>query len=260
MKKYIVMALKPQMISLFLLYWSCLQLGGCVSSGATNKDFADLHFKVGSSHLEKGNFPEALKELLQAESYNTNDPLIYNNLGLAYFMLERYEQSEVYFRKAIALNGTFTDARNNLSRVLVERGKFKESREQIKKVLEDLTYTQPAKVYINLGLSYFREQKYTEAKDAFLKAVNYDRENCLAQSYYGRSLLEMKEAERALQALDKASGYCLKVNFDEPIYFSAIAYYRMGDRTKAQARLETLVHKNSPFKEKAESMLDILRK
>lgn len=254
------MIFKPQMVAIIFIYWCLLQLGGCVTPGASKKDFADLHFKVGSSHLEKGNFPEALKELLQAESYNTNDPLIYNNLGLAYFLLERYEQSETNFRKAIALNGTFTDARNNLSRVLIERGKFKESREQIKKVLEDLTYAQPAKVYINLGLSYFREQKYTESKDAFLKAVNYDRENCLAQSYYGRSLLEMKEAERAIQVLDKASGYCLKANFDEPIYFSAIAYYRMGDRVKAQARLETLVQKNSPLRDKAESMLDILRK
>lgn len=231
-----------------------------MSTGATNKDFADLHFRVGSSHLEKANFPEALKELLQAESYNTNDPLIYNNLGLAYFMLERYEQSEFNFRKAITLDSTFTDARNNLSRVLIERGKYKEAREQIKLVLEDLTYTQPAKVFINLGLSYFREHKYADSKEAFLKAVSYDRENCLAQSYYGRSLLEMKDSERAIQVLDKASGICLKVNFDEPIYFSAIAYYRMGDRIKAQARLETLVQKNSPFKDKAESMLDILRK
>jgi Tfp pilus assembly protein PilF len=233
---------------------------GCISAGATKKDYADLHFRVGSSQLEKGNFPEALKELLQAESYETKEPLIYNNLGLAYFMLERYEQSEVNFRKALALDKTFTDSRNNLSRVLIERGKYKEAREQIKIVLEDLTYTQPGKVFINLGLSYFKEQKYSEAKDAFLKAVSYDRESCLAQNYYGRSLLEMKDSEKAIQALDKASGYCLKVNYDEPIYFSAIAYYRMGDRIKAQARLETLVQKNSPFKDKAESMLDILRK
>ena len=45
-----------------------------------------------------------------------------------------------------------------------------------------------------------------------------------------------------------------------PIYFSAMAYFRMGDRIKAQARLETLIQKNSPYKDKAETMLEILRK
>lgn len=247
-------------ITLALLFFYGFYLSGCVSPGATTKDYADLHFRVGSAHLEKGNFPEALKELLQAESYKTNNPLIYNNLGMTYFMLERYEQSEINFKKAISLNPNFTEGRNNLSRVLVERGKYREAREQIKKVLEDLTYTQPAKVFINLGLSYFKEQKYSESREAFLKAVNYDRENCLAQSYYGRSLLEMKELQRSIQVLDKASAYCLKVNFDEPIYFSAIAYYRMGDSMKARARLEALVQKNSSLKDKAESMLEILRK
>ena len=123
-----------------------------------------------------------------------------------------------------------------------------------------MTYPQPGKAYINYGLSYFREQKYTESREAFLKAISFERENCLAQNYYGRSLLELKELTKAIQTLDKASGYCLKVNFDEPIYFSAMAYFRMGDRIKAQARLETLIQKNSPYKDKAETMLEILRK
>jgi Tfp pilus assembly protein PilF len=215
---------------------------------------------VGTNHLEKANYPDALRELLQAEALDPKEALIQNNLGLAYFMRQRHELSETHLRRAIALDSSFTDAKNNLARVLIEQGKYKEARTYLSEVLEDLTYTQPGKVYVNLGLSYFREQSYAEAKEAFLKSIGYDRENCLAQNYYGRSLLELKESAKAIQALDKAAGYCLKVNFDEPIYFSAIAYYRMGDRLKAQSRLETLVQKNSPYKDKAETMLEILRK
>lgn len=232
---------------------------GCVSSGPSKKDLSFVHFRVGSSHLEKGNFPEALKELLEAEELNSNDPLIFNNLGLVYFMLGRFELSESKLRKAIQLEPKFTDARNNLARVLIERGQFSEARKLLEIVLKDLTYPQPAKVYVNYGLAYFRDQKYLEAKDLFLTAIKYERENCLAQNYYGRSLLELKEGEKAVQALDKAAGFCLVVNFDEPIYYSAIAYYRLGDRIKAQARLETLIQKNSQYKEKAETMLGILK-
>lgn len=233
---------------------------GCVSKGPSNEDLALVHFRVGTSHLEKGNYPDALRDLLQAEALNPKDPLTHNNLGLAYFMRERYELSESHLRNAVALDSAFTDARNNLARVLIERGNYKEARQNLDKVLADLTYPQPGKAYVNLGLSFFREQKYADAKEAFLKAIGYDRENCLAQNYYGRCLLELKESAKAIQALDKAAGFCLKVNFDEPIYFSAIAYYRMGDRLKAQSRLETLVQKNSPYKDKAETMLEILRK
>lgn len=243
-----------------LLLLALVFMIGCASSGPSNEDLAVVHFRVGTSHLEKGNYPEALKDLLQAEALNPKDALIHNNLGLAYFMRERYELAEIQLRKAIALNKDFTDAKNNLARVLVERGKYKESRQLLDEVINDLTYPQPGKAYVNYGLAYFKEEKYGEARDAFLKAINYDRENCLAQNYYGRSLLELKDSAKAVQALDKAAGFCLKVNFDEPIYFGAIAYYRMGDRIKAQSRLETLVQKNSPYKDKAETMLDILRK
>lgn len=233
---------------------------GCASKGPSNEDLAMVHFRVGTSHLEKGNYPDALKDLLHAESLNPKDALIQNNLGLAYFMRERYELSEQHFRKAIALDPNFTDAKNNLARVLIERGLHKEARKQLQGVLEDLTYPQPAKAYVNYGLSFFREEKFVESKEAFLKAIGYDRENCLAQNYYGRSLLELRDSVKAVQVLDRAAGFCLKNNFDEPIYYGAIAYYRLGDKIKAQSRLETLVQKNSPYKDKAETMLEILRK
>lgn len=233
---------------------------GCASSGPSKEDLAKVHFRVGTAHLEKGLVPDALRDLLQAESLNPNDPLTHNNLGLAYFMRERYELSELQLRKAVALDPQFTDAKNNLARVLIERGNYKEARQYLEEVLADLTYPQPGKAYINFGLAYFREEKYSEAKEVFLKALSFERENCLAQNYYGRCLLELKENAKAIQALDKAAGVCLKVNFDEPIYFSAIAFYRMGDKLKAESRLETLVQKNSPYKDKAETMLEILRK
>ncbi|MEY4617339.1 MAG: hypothetical protein RJB66_2299 [Pseudomonadota bacterium] len=243
-----------------LLFLALVFALGCASSGPSKEDLAKVHFRVGTAHLEKGMIPDALKDLLQAESLNPKDPLTHNNLGLAYFLRERYELSEMELRKAIALDNQFTDAKNNLARVLIERGNYKEARQYLEEVLSDLTYPQPGKAHINHGLAFFREEKYPEARESFLKALGFDRENCLAQNYYGRSLLELKENAKAVQALDKAAGVCLKVNFDEPIYFSAIAFYRMGDKLKAESRLETLVQKNSPYKDKAEAMLELLRK
>lgn len=232
---------------------------GCASKGPNNTDLAQVHFRVGTNHLEKGLFPDALKELLEAQDLDPKDALIQNNLGLTYFMRERYELAETHLRRAIQINKQFTDARNNLARVLIEQKKYKEARFYLEIVFEDLTYPQPGKAYINLGLSYFREGNFVAAKEAFLKSIGFDRENCLAQNYYGRSLLELNEHAKAIQAFDQATGYCVKVNFDEPIYYSAIAYYRMGDLIKARSRLESLLEKKSALKDKAESMLGLLR-
>lgn len=243
----------PFLISLFFL------ILGCASNGPSKEDLAQVHFRVGTSYLEKGLFPEALKELLEAQDLNPREALIQNNLGLTYFMRERYELAETHLRRAVQMNGQFTDAKNNLARVLIEQKKYKEARYFLTKVFDDLTYPQPGKAYINLGLSHFREGNFVAAKEAFLKSIGFDRESCLAQNYYGRSLLELNEHSKAIQAFDQATGFCSKMNFDEPIYFSAIAYYRMGDVTKARSRLESLIEKKSVLKDKAESMIELLR-
>jgi Tfp pilus assembly protein PilF len=249
------------MIKIFLILISLLAIVACKSAGdSRNQQKADLHLRLGTNNLERGNYPDALKDLLIAESLAPNEPLTQNNLGLAYFMREKYDQAEIHIRKAIELEPKFTDAKNNLGRVLIEKKKFADAKKYLNEVLEDLTYPMPGKAYINLGLASFGEQAYGEAKEYFLKAINFDRENCLAQNYYARSLLELKEYKKAVTAFDKAEAFCAKQSFDEPSYFSAVNSYRMGDTYKAKLKFEALIEKNSSYREKAEQMLEVLRK
>lgn len=249
------------MIKLLIIITSLLVIASCKSSGdSRTKQKADLHLRLGTNNLERGNYPDALKDLLLAESLAPKDPLIQNNLGLAYFMREKYDQAEFHIRAAIDLEPKFTDAKNNLGRVLIEEKKFTEAKKYLNEVLEDLTYPMLGKAYINLGLAYFGEDGYNDAKDYFLKAINADRENCLAQNYYARSLLELKDYKKAIAGFDRAEAFCAKQSFDEPSYFSAVTSYRMGDPYKAKLKFEAIVEKNSTFREKAEQMLEVLRK
>lgn len=249
------------MIKLLLLCTLISIVSSCASiEDVRTKQKADLHLRLGTNNLERGNYPDALKDLLLAETLAPKDPLVQNNLGLAYFMREKYDQAEIHIRKAIELEPKFTDAKNNLGRVLIEKKKFAEAKKYLNEVLEDLTYPMPGKAYINLGMAYFGEQSYSEAKDYFMKAITYDRENCLAQNFYARTLLELKDFKKALSAFDKAEAFCAKQSFDEPSYFSAVTSYRMGDSYKAKLKFEALVEKNSSYREKAEQMLEVLRK
>lgn len=234
---------------------------GC-ASWKQDKDKGELYLRMGSSLVEEGNYPNALAALLKAQEYDPENPLILNNLGQVYFLRERYELAEKKFRQAISLQSQYTDARNNLARVLIEEGKYQEAEKELHIVLNDLTYPAGDRAYINLGLAKFNQKQYPQAEDAFFKVLKIKSDDCVGSTYYGRSILEQKDYARAAEALDRAIGFCQKNLYDEPHYFSALAYYRLGDRAKSMARFEELIkyYPDGKYREKAKGMLELIRK
>lgn len=249
-------------MSKLLIVLCAVLIAGCASSSKQNEERSDLYLTMATSHIESGNYPFALRDLLSAEQLNPKNPIVQNNLGLVYFLRERYEQSEKHLKKAIELKKDYSEARNNLARLYIEIGRFAEAEAQISVVLDDLTYAAPEKAYINLGLSKFNQKQYPAAVKGFEKALTTQSDSCVANTYRGRSFFEMKDYPRATQALDRAIGFCQKDLYDEPHYYSALAYYRNGDKSKAIARFEELIkyYPNGKFRDKSIGMLDLIRK
>jgi Tfp pilus assembly protein PilF len=247
-----------RIFGIFLL----LLAAACSSISTENEETAKLHLKIGTSHLNNENYPQALTELLTAQELDPANPVIQNNLGLTYFFRERYDLAENHIRKALKLEPKYSDARNNLSRILIERGRYDEAVKEAQTVIQDLTYTSPEKPLINLGMAQFKLLQLAEAKKTFLKALDFQRDNCLANSYYGRTLFEMRDYERAAEALDRAAGFCQRSQYDEPHYYSALSYYQLGQKPKAEARFESLLklYPNGRYTEKAKTMLETIRR
>ena len=243
-----------------ILTAAALSLGGCVSS-QQNKDQADLHMQVGSGHLGKRNYPGAVRELQTAAELDPASPEIQDNLGLAYFFLERYDLAEKALRRAVELSPKFNEARDNLARVLIEEGKYEDALRQLRLVLADLTFNAPDRAWTNMGLVYFRRGDFGQARAKFAEALRLNRENCLAQTLYGRSLLEMGEFQSATESLDNAIKICKGTEFDEPHYFSGLGYLKLGDTGRGLARLEEAV-KLFPYgkhAQRAKSMLQQIK-
>jgi Tfp pilus assembly protein PilF len=246
----------------FTLLLSLFTVVACTSWMARNKEEAVLHLQIGTSSLQNGMYPQALSELLTAEQLDGDNPLIQNNLGLAYYFRERSDLAEIHIRKAISLKNDYTDARNNLSRILTDRGQYKEAYEQARLAGDDLTYTSPEKPQINMGIALFKLGNFKEAKSRFLKALEYQHDNCLANSYYGRSLYELKDFSHAAEALDRAVSFCQKNLYDEPHYYSALTYFQLGQKAKAESRFEELLklYPGGQYRDKAKEMLDTIRR
>lgn len=234
----------------------------CASVSTENEETAKLHLKIGTSHLNNDNYPQALNELLVAEELDPTNPVIQNNLGLTYFFRERYDLAETHIRKALRLDPKYSDARNNLSRILIERGRYTEAAREAEIVSQDLGYQSPEKPLVNLGMAQFKMEQYAAAKKTLQKALDFQRDNCLAQSYYGRTLFAMNDYSRASEALDRAAGFCQRLQFDEPQYYGALSYYQLGQKAKAEARLESLLklYPNGRYTEKAKTMLETIRR
>lgn len=242
----------------------CLFFASCVNTekSSKNADKAFLKLQIGVSLIEKNELPQALKELLEAESLDPDSALVHNNLGLVYFLRKKTDLAVKHYSKAVALKPDFTEAKNNLARVYIEIKQYKDAEKLLNQVLEDLTYNNVPAAYMNFGLMRFNQKNYPEAKSYFRKLLEVSREDCYANVYYGRSYLEMNQLKDAAEQLDKAATYCKPFNIDEGHYYSAIAYYRMGKRDRAVTRFEEIIQtfKDSFNKKNAEQMLLIIKK
>jgi type IV pilus assembly protein PilF len=250
----------PNFLKAFALCAFLLILSSCATS-QKNHDEAGLRLRLGTSFLTQGNYPSAIRELRLAETLDPKNVLVINNLGLAYYLREHYELAAQKLEQALKLQPTYSEARNNYGRVLIELTRYDDAITQLKMVVNDLTYEDPAKAWVNLGLAYFRKGDFLKARDQFAEAIKANRDYCLGQSFYGRSLLELGQLNAAAQVLDNAVLICRASQFDEPHYFSGLTYYKLGKTSSAIARMEEVVKlfPQGQYAKRAESLLTIMK-
>lgn len=237
-----------------------LVVSGCSTMSKADKERAVLHMQIGTGYLSQGQYPQAMSELLKAERLDPRNPIILNNLGLAYYVRGRGKQAEDKFRRAIGLRSSYSDAKNNLARVLIDQQRFNEAVRVLDEVKGDLTYPFPEKTLSNLGMAYFELGQYTKAENYLARSLQIRRESCTTSDYYGRTLLEMKRVRQSAEVLDQAIEFCRSSKFEEPIYFSAMSYFSLGEKEKSRARLEELLkdYPKSKYVAKAKGMLELL--
>jgi Tfp pilus assembly protein PilF len=233
---------------------------GCATVSKENRERAALHLRIGTGYLSQGMYPQAMTELLKAQALDPKNPIVLNNLGLAYYVRGRIPEAEKKFLAAIRAEPKYSDSKNNLARVYIEEKKFAPAIRLLKDVEGDLTYIYPEKTLSNLGMAYFESGDYKKAEDYLLRSLQIRREDCTTADYYGRTLYEMKRIKRAAVALDQAIEFCRKTKFEEPIYFSAMSYFALGEKEKTRARLDELFknYPKSKYVAKAKGMLELL--
>lgn len=226
-----------------LTFWALalLMTISCASGNKRDVERAQLHLQIGTSHLARGSYPAALRELLIAEKYDSRSPVIQNHLGLAYYFRGRPDLAKTHLHQALSLDKNYTEARNNLGRLLIDDKSYDEAISHLKVAVEDLVYPHPERPLTNLGIAYFYKAQWSLAHNALLQSLRIRRNDCTTLSYYGRTLHELGRFQQATEALDQAITQCKDTNFDEPLYYSALSYVKLHKQDHAKARLNEIL-------------------
>ncbi len=125
-----------------------------------------------------------------------------NNAGVMSYHNGQYEQALELFKKAVEIDGSFTEAHNNLGLTYTEMNQEDKATESFKKAIElnpDLGAT-----YNNLGYVFYRTGSYAEAIEMYNEAIGRSRDNSSAWTNLGNAYYKLDRTDEALDAWNKA--------------------------------------------------------
>lgn len=244
----------------FLVFFLGVCLSSCATNSSSKKELAYSHLRLGTDRLQEGNYPAALTELLKSVELDPSNPVAHNNLSLAYFVRDKFQESLSHLRTAIDLNPKYTDARNNLGRVYISLKMYDEAIKELSLVGEDLTYPTPEKGQANLALAHFQKGDYIKARDQAMLALKGNKSFCPAQSTYAQSLFFLEDFEKAVRVFERMTTSC-EAEKEMAHYYSGLCHFKLGSKSKAIGRMEQTLSlfPEGEYTEKAQNMLKIMK-
>ncbi len=247
------------------VFFACIaiQLSSCASTNkglSVNERKADIFYAAGTEDLMARRFTEALASLIQAVKLVPNNPAYWNNLGLAYGGKNELGKAEESWKKALSLDGKFTDAKVNLGSLYMRQKKFRESEVLFRDALKDLVYPNIAQIHFNLALLYSEWKKRSLVEQHLQLAVKSNDNHCPAWYRLGQIQKDRGEYVAAERSLQKSvSGMCF--NNPEIHYEISTLHLKNRNTEKAKSKLIEIIQlfPQSDWARKAEVTLNMIR-
>lgn len=198
---------------------------GCVKTPEELKEEARPYMDRGIRYLQMRNATGALTELLKAVEINPDDPQTHNWLGLAYYLKNKYVDSEKHLKKAIELDQNYSEARNNLGATYMAMKKWDLAIEQYKIITNDVLYRSPDMAFNNLGKAYFEKGMLDDAVECYQKSIELFDGLPISHNNLGVVWLKKKKFEDARREFERAIE--LLPDYAEPHYGLAKTYVQL---------------------------------
>lgn len=179
-------------------------LTGCAgTSGQKDIDTtkaAEANARLGLRYMQQGNYEVAMTKLNKALNFDDSYAPAHHYLAELYRRLERNDEADKHFRRALRHSSKDSSLYNNYGAFLCSQQRYSEGEKQFLKVLGDPVYPRKEQVYENLGICV--EQM-----------PNHDR----AEEY-------LRNALRLNQRMPKSLLAMARLSFAKGQYFSTRAY------------------------------------
>jgi type IV pilus assembly protein PilF len=154
---------------------ACAHPSGTLSGrpGATPvvDERARIHTELASLYYARQQYAVALQEVSEALSADAGYAPAYDARGLIHAALHQDAKAEEDFKRAIGIDGQYSEARNNYGLFLCERGRYEEGLTQFKAALSDPLYATPDKALANAGVCSMARGDLVQAEDFLQRAL-----------------------------------------------------------------------------------------
>ncbi len=179
----------------------------------------------------RGNFPQALKEIEEAEKINDKDPEVYVIKGAIYVGLKEYPTAEQNYKKAVSLNPGYTPAHFNLCGLYLIQKNFDQVISECGLAVADPTYRLRANAYTNIGIAYYNKGDMAKARENYEQALKLNPSFVYAHNEMGKLYMSTGRYGEAVTEFRQAvDGYPA---YDEAYYNLGLAYMKLNDSVNA---------------------------
>ena len=176
----------------------------CTSNLQVRKQQGAAARNLGEVYFRQGNYTQALKEFLKAESLYPDDPFLQNDLGLTYKAKKKPDLAITNFKKAIDLKPDYADAKNNLGSAYLDKGEWDVAIAYFKEVAGSLVYASPHLPLSNLGWAYYNKKAYEHAEKYYLDALEIAPKFINALRGLGLTYMAMGKVPEGIEILESA--------------------------------------------------------
>jgi len=232
---------------------------GCASNKVKKEDEALRLRRLAEAYMAENKLIPAYRELVKAQELTPKDPHIHFDLGVFYYLREKYDLAIEEYKKALRLDADFATARNNLGVVYMEKKQWDKAIETLVPITENYLYATPHYPHFLLGQAYFHKKEYDKAVMRFQEALDLNPDYVYARHWLGKTELERGNLEKALRELEKAVNAAPAVAV---FYFdlgrAQAALNNMAAARQTLKRCSSLAQEDKALRKKVQQQLELL--